>query len=125
MRARTHCIGVIAFLVTSWSSLPARADQPAIVGAQPAPLATLVGPARTDPYAGLFSAASAKAPKRTVSQTAEQALESQGLKQPTVVCGTVLVPVDASVDPKMRKPMPQSDVTYAIRAVKPPMCEPK
>ena len=40
---------------------------------------------------------------------------------PRVVCGTVVVPVDPAVDPRILRPVP-TDVTFAMRSIVPPLC---
>jgi len=40
---------------------------------------------------------------------------------PRIVCGTVVVPVDAAVDPAMVKSVP-TDSAFTMRTIKPPLC---
>ena len=41
--------------------------------------------------------------------------------RPVVVCGTVVVPVDASVDPGMVRSVP-TDSAFTMRTIKPSLC---
>jgi hypothetical protein len=44
---------------------------------------------------------------------------------PKVVCGTLLVPADPAVDPKMRVRPPDTGVRYSGRTIAPPLCKPE
>lgn len=45
----------------------------------------------------------------------------RGSRGPMVVCGTVVVAVDAAVDPGLVRPVP-TDRAFTMRTVKPPLC---
>jgi hypothetical protein len=51
---------------------------------------------------------------------AESALLSR--LAPRVVCGLMLVPVDASLDPKIQHPVPSNRTKFTLRIYKPPVC---
>jgi len=100
-------IGVLATLVQTLS-VPAVAPPPAFP--------VTPSPARTAPFERLSAPpATQQGPHSPPAQVAEVRL------LPRVVCGMVVVPVDAAVDPLMVKAAP-SDVTFHMRAVKPPVC---
>ena len=67
--------------------------------------------ARTAPFERRFKPiAPVTPPQRTVGRTG-----------PRVVCGTVVIPVDPAVDPRILKPVP-AGVTFAVRTVAPTIC---
>jgi hypothetical protein len=39
-----------------------------------------------------------------------------------VVCGMTLVPVDPSLDPKIKRPVPSAGTKFTLRTYKPPVC---
>jgi hypothetical protein len=41
---------------------------------------------------------------------------------PKVVCGMTVVPVDASLDPKIQHPVPSNGTKFTLRIHKPPVC---
>ena len=43
-------------------------------------------------------------------------------KPPMVVCGTLIVPVDAELDSKMMVKPPQTEAQYTMRVIVPPLC---
>jgi hypothetical protein len=45
--------------------------------------------------------------------------------KPVVVCGTLIIPADPSIDPKIRVGPPDDGVDYKIRIVPPPVCRPQ
>lgn len=74
------------------------------------------------PYGKLFVGSTAGAQQRPTAQAREPRTEQL---RPKVVCGMLLIPADASIDPRFRVSPPSSDTTHTIRAVKPPMCGPE
>ena len=69
-----------------------------------------------DPYGRLFQA----------QQLLKKAIdEKAAAKQPTIVCGMLVIPADPAIDPKMLITPPQDPkVEYRIRTVEPPICNP-
>ena len=102
-------MGLLAALAQTLS-VPAARPRPV-----PAPDAALFRPA---PFESLLTPARRQRPKPRVL-TFDGA--PAGLATPTVVCGTVVVPVDPTVDRRMVRPAP-SDAAYTMRAIKPPVC---
>jgi hypothetical protein len=49
------------------------------------------------------------------------AKEAPGPRNPTVVCGMLVIPADATIDPGIKKPAPQ-DKKYTMKTLPPP-CE--
>jgi hypothetical protein len=43
---------------------------------------------------------------------------------PFVVCGTLIVPTDSRIDPKIRIEPPKTNAEYTIRTLEPPICWP-
>lgn len=80
-----------------------------------------------NPYKRLFKQSGEEhLARRVVEQELPRPAERAPLTKPTVVCGMVLIPGDANVDPRMRVFPPKDDsTTYTIRAVKPPICHPE
>lgn len=76
---------------------------------------------KKNPYRNLFGERGPvqrpTAPLRGVSRRAPQ--------KPTVVCGTMIVPADPTIDPKMRVKPPSQGVEHKLRIVKPPICKPE
>lgn len=70
------------------------------------------------PFERLFAVARQQAPRPT-PRTLEAEQDLPG--RTTVVCGTVVIPADPSVDPRMVRPVP-ADTAFTMRAVKPPVC---
>ena len=75
---------------------------------------------KRDPYRNLFGP---PARVRTVQPRAD-VLSRVVPAKPTVVCGTVIVPADPSVDPKIRAPLPRNNQTFTMRSITPPVCKP-
>jgi hypothetical protein len=119
-------IMVGAFVVASASSVLAADDVRQAQAAVASPDWFAPKPP-TNPYQKLFKPQSQESTaRRVVEQEPARAAESAPLTKPTVVCGTLLVPADASVDPRMRVFRSKDDTTtYTIRAVKPTMCHPE
>ena len=76
---------------------------------------------KRDPYRNLFGP---PARVRTVQPRPDVASRAVPAK-PTVVCGTVIIPADPSVDPKIRAPLPRNNQTFTMRSVTPPVCKPE
>lgn len=76
---------------------------------------------KKDPYRNLFGerdvAQKIRIPVRVISRATPQ--------KPFVVCGTLIVPADPKVDPKMRVGPPDDGMDYKLRIVKPPICKPE
>jgi hypothetical protein len=73
-----------------------------------------------DPYRGLFAA---RLPDQKVTPTAAQTATSAA--KPVVVSGTLIVPADPRIDPKIRVGPPEDGVTHTMRTMPPPRCEPQ
>lgn len=72
-----------------------------------------------DPYRNLFDD-----PLRAQKPTAPKpATPSPSPQKPFVVCGTLIVPADPGMDPKIRVP-PPAGVEHTMRILIPPMCKP-
>lgn len=108
----TQLSGTIILLATLAQTLIVPTARPHPV---PAPNAALGGPARVE---SSLTPTRRQAP-RARGLTFDGA--PAGLVTPTVVCGTVVVPVDPAVDRRMVKPVP-SDAAYTMRTIKPPVC---
>lgn len=46
-------------------------------------------------------------------------------RAPKVACGTVMIPADERIDPRMRVGKPRDTTKYAIDAAEPPICRDK
>ncbi len=55
-------------------------------------------------------------------QTPNLAPESPRPGQPSVICGTLVIPADPQIDPHFSGSFPAGSVTYTMRAVAPPVC---
>jgi len=114
---------LVGLFITALASIAAAEDQQAATSK--AFSATREAPslfpqdAPRNPYAKLFVASAPAAQERP----SVQAHETGRVERPRVVCGMVVIPVDAGIDPQMRKSPPAAEnTTHTIRAVKPPMC---
>jgi len=68
-----------------------------------------------DPYRKLFAATPAIKPS-----------PAEARPEKTIVCGLTMIEGDASIDPRMAKPLPKQDgVEYTVRSVTPSICNPK
>jgi hypothetical protein len=81
---------------------------------QPAP-GFMARTARKDPFNRLFAG--------TVTQLPVSSPESQ--IKPRVVCGTVLIPGNAGVDPKIRAEAPKTTTKFTMRGIQPQVCWPQ
>jgi hypothetical protein len=83
------------------------------------PTAARVGslrPAHSDPHGKLF------APQKTVPQPA---IESQRAVKTRVICGMTIIPVEPKHDPLMVVEPKTDGIDYKIRALDPPLCNPR
>jgi hypothetical protein len=70
-----------------------------------------------DPYRDLFGRSD---PQNTTPRA--PLIVREAPQKPYVVCGTLIVPADASIDPKMRIVPPDSGVKHTMRTISPPIC---
>ena len=54
-----------------------------------------------------------------------KARRSTGETKPKVVCGMTIMPGDPNTDPGIHRNAPESETTFTIRAVQPPVCWPE
>lgn len=115
-----------AFVVASASSLAAGDDVGQAQAAVSSP-AWFPPNSPQNPYRKLFKQPGEEhMTRRVVEQEPTRPAERAPLTKPTVVCGMVVIPGDASVDPRIRvSPSKDDTTTYTIRAVKPPICHPE
>lgn len=124
MPTRSVLMVVGAFVAASASVPAAAADARQAVAAGSSP-AWFQPKSPISPYSQLFKPPSAESVGRQVMEQ-EPAADGAPLTTPTVACGMLMIPADASVDPRMRVgPSRTDNVTYTIRAVKPPVCRPR
>jgi hypothetical protein len=115
MRVR-HALVIASLLVPPSIAMAAAEDQQPLLFQQKA--------AKT-PYAKLFGEATAAVEPPQQRPDAD-ARGAERREQPKVVCGMVIIPADADVDPRFRLSVPRNDnVKSTIRAIKPPMCHPE
>ena len=76
---------------------------------------------KKDPYRHLF------AERERALKNALQAkvASTRTVPKPSVVCGTLIVPADPAIDPKMQIAPPNDGVEHKIRTVAPPICKPQ
>ena len=77
---------------------------------------------KRDPYRNLFGPPPARR-LQTVQPRPAPAMPTVPAR-PAVVCGTLIVPADPSVDPKIRAPLPRNNQTFTMRSITPPVCKP-
>lgn len=75
-----------------------------------------------DPYRNLFSDP-ARGQKPAPPPKAAASSLPPSPQTPSVVCGTLIVPADPDVDPKIRV-APPAGVEHTMRILIPPMCKP-
>ena len=95
--------------------LPVFADQSLPLARSAARLGSLRA-AQSHPYGKLF------APQKTVLQPA---IESQPAAKRRVVCGLTIIPVEPKSDPLMVLQPKVDGIDYTIRAIDPPICNPR
>lgn len=78
-------------------------------------------PPKKDPYRNLFAPRPPE--QKIVPEARAEARPPQS--KPTVVCGTVIVPADPTIDPKIHAKRPDDRVRYTLRSVAPPICKPE
>ncbi len=98
--------------------VPVAADQAPVNPHLSARLGARRSDQRANPYRKLFDA------RESLRQAVAQQTAKPGPKT-KVVCGMTIVEADPSLDPKMAVTPPQDqNLTYTIRAVEPPRCNP-
>ncbi len=121
MAARQTVVIVSVILSISGVLFAVDEQQPGGTGGASVPAPQLAFPqaAPKNPYTKLFAGTAVAAQGPLVQNQAEQTQPAR----PKVVCGMMVMPADASIDPRMRVSPPVNDnTTHTIRAVKPPMC---
>jgi hypothetical protein len=112
-----HAIVISSILLAG--AVPASADQQTVDRSATARFGVL-RPAQANPYGRLFEAREAL--KQATEQAAKNATPAPKKK---IVCGMTVIEVGPALDPKMGVTPPQDDkVTYTIRAIDPPVCNP-
>lgn len=100
---QTNRIGLLLAAFTLCSTLvAATGDQPPF---------GLAGSPRKDSFKKLFNVAPAGRSSQPESRT-----------KPKVVCGMTVIPVDPSIDPRIRVDVAKAETKFTIRAVQPPIC---
>ena len=94
---------------------PDRSVRPAADHSSPAFMAP---PARKDPFKRLFPGI-VTPPSSSSSPLIEAQLE------PKLVCGTLLIPGNARVDPKIRAEAPKTSTKFTMRGIQPRVCWPQ
>jgi hypothetical protein len=76
------------------------------------------------PFTGLFRPPSSAPPQpATPSVRLDRAKSALLSRLPArVVCGMTLMPVDPSLDPKIKHPVPSDGTKFTVRIHKPPVC---
>ena len=76
---------------------------------------------KKDPYRHLF------AEKERALKNALQAkvASTRAVQKPSVVCGTLIVPADPAIDPKIKIAPRNDGVEHKLRIVTPPICKPE
>ena len=77
-----------------------------------------------DPYRNLFAGkpADRKMPPREANL--EAGTGTRAPRKPIVACGTLVVPIDPRVDPKIRVGPRDEGVGHTMRVIPPPPCDP-
>lgn len=122
-RASVLMVGLI--ITASIAAIGANGDprSQAPDSATKAQSATLVpADARKDPYRLLFNPRP-RPRDAHASRASQRPAESPSPRDPRVVCGTLIIPTDPSVDPGIVIPLP--DTTKFAMRVKPPACQTK
>jgi hypothetical protein len=101
-------IGVLATL-SQTLAVPAVAPQPS---------SAVRAPARPAKFGGLLAPAEALPTVQLPPSPLADAVKNVA---PRIVCGMVVVPVDAAVDRRMVA-QPPSDVSFAMKVIVPPVC---
>lgn len=73
---------------------------------------------RANPYQNLF-----KPPDLKAAARAEQRDNAARAKEPRVVCGMLVIPMDPNIDPKIFVERPADPTRYTMRVVPPPVCK--
>jgi len=94
-------------LVTASGS--AYATQPGAIGERPQNRLQLQPKLRRNPYGKLFEVPDLR--------------PTTPSREPKVVCGMTMIPIDPNIDPKIRVAPQKSDTRYSIRAIPPPVCK--
>jgi hypothetical protein len=81
-------------------------------------------PPQKDPFSRLFQepAIPQTPPERQAPPDPDPGLKTPA-DQARVVCGLRVIPVDPTVDPKMRIAVPDTGIDYKIRRIQPPVCK--
>jgi hypothetical protein len=76
------------------------------------------------PFTRLFRPPSSSLPKPATPSLRLDRARSLLLSRlpPKVVCGMTLIPVDASLDPKIEHPVPSDGTKFTLRIHQPPVC---
>jgi hypothetical protein len=112
------------------ASTQAAATQPQVPSAKPDEPSVMTPPAtppsRKDPFGRLFRDPNIpQTPPEWHQPQAAPHVRPQDAGEtpkPRVVCGLRIIPLDPSVDPKMRIPVPDTGVDFKIRRLNPPVC---
>jgi hypothetical protein len=76
---------------------------------------------KKDPYRGLFGN---RAPTQNNSVPVPIA-GREAPQKPVVVCGTMILPADPRIDPKMRIAPPSDGADHKLHTITPPICKPQ
>jgi hypothetical protein len=118
--ALTILVVVPVLSLADGSFVPGASDRSAVLQ-QSAPPPVLVSPAlvpaKKKPLEKLFTPV---APPRV----APAPQNSSPAGTPRVICGTQVIPGNPAADRKFVAPMPETDVTFTLRTVRPPVCRP-
>src|SRR5262245_57793902 len=82
-------------------------------------------PPAKDPYRNLFAGQVATRDKPRIESDLATKNAAPQQKKPFMMCGTLVVPADPSVDPKIRVGPREDGVWDTMRVVKPPACNDK